>query len=222
MSDPVAQAAAQIAADAAPSSTEPSIIDEIKQGIHTLEEKVEHFIHPESAEVAQAGELSQTSALLSPADGQQSASASSASATSSPPSAGSSVTGTAGGEAGEPSLSPSSGGSGTGEGLVIETKQYADGSSATGVAPLPDLSPAEQDAADLPNAAASPAASQDAGNTASSAASALPSVATTAVSTSTGSAIRERLQAIKGHLAGFEESSVQKIVGELEAIERML
>lgn len=32
--------------------------------------------------------------------------------------------------------------------LVIETKQYADGSSATGVAPLPDLSPAEQDAAE--------------------------------------------------------------------------
>jgi hypothetical protein len=29
---------------------------------------------------------------------------------------------------------------------VIETKQYADGSTATGVAPLPDLSPAEQDA----------------------------------------------------------------------------
>ena len=28
--------------------------------------------------------------------------------------------------------------------LVIETKEYADGSSATGVAPLPDLSPDEQ------------------------------------------------------------------------------
>lgn len=29
---------------------------------------------------------------------------------------------------------------------VFETKTYADGSTATGVAPLPDLSPAEQDA----------------------------------------------------------------------------
>ena len=58
MSDPVAQAAAQIAADAAPSSTEPSIIDEIKQGIHTLEEKVEHFIHPDSA--AASGEAQAT------------------------------------------------------------------------------------------------------------------------------------------------------------------
>jgi hypothetical protein len=32
---------------------------------------------------------------------------------------------------------------------VIETKQYADGSTATGIAPLPDLSPAEQDATAL-------------------------------------------------------------------------
>jgi hypothetical protein len=31
---------------------------------------------------------------------------------------------------------------------VVETKHYSDGSSATGVAPLPDLSPGQQDAAD--------------------------------------------------------------------------
>lgn len=54
MTDPVAEAAAQLAA--APSSTEPSLIDEIKEGIHTLEEKVEHFIHPDAPAVAQAGE----------------------------------------------------------------------------------------------------------------------------------------------------------------------
>lgn len=29
---------------------------------------------------------------------------------------------------------------------IFETKEYTDGSSATGVAPLPDLSPAQQDA----------------------------------------------------------------------------
>jgi hypothetical protein len=53
MTDPVAEAAKQLA------QAEPSLIDEIKAGIYTLEEKVEHLIHPEqSAEVAQAGESS--------------------------------------------------------------------------------------------------------------------------------------------------------------------
>jgi hypothetical protein len=33
------------------------------------------------------------------------------------------------------------------EGVVVETKHYSDGSSATGVAPLPDQSPGQQDAA---------------------------------------------------------------------------
>ncbi|CAG4900668.1 hypothetical protein [Paraburkholderia saeva] len=58
MTDPVAEAAAQLAAT--PSSTEPSLIDEIKAGIHTLEEKAEHLIHPQSAEVAQVGESAQS------------------------------------------------------------------------------------------------------------------------------------------------------------------
>jgi hypothetical protein len=40
-------------------------------------------------------------------------------------------------------------------GLVTETKQYSDGSSATGVAPLPDQSPAQQDAAKAAPVAAS-------------------------------------------------------------------
>jgi hypothetical protein len=48
MSDPVAQAAAQIAADAAPSSTEPSMLDRAMETIHTLEAKVEHLIHPDA------------------------------------------------------------------------------------------------------------------------------------------------------------------------------
>ena len=43
--------------------------------------------------------------------------------------------------------------------LVIETKEYADGSSATGVAPLPDLSPDEQ--AGLPSSADLDAISAD-------------------------------------------------------------
>lgn len=59
MSDPVAQAAAQIASDAAPSSTEPSIIDEIKEGVHDLAEKVDHLIHPQAQEggATSTGEL---------------------------------------------------------------------------------------------------------------------------------------------------------------------
>jgi hypothetical protein len=48
MSDPGAQAAAQIAADAAPSSTEPSMLDRAMETIHTLEAKVEHLIHPDA------------------------------------------------------------------------------------------------------------------------------------------------------------------------------
>lgn len=46
MSDPVAEAAAQLAAQ----QSEPSLITEIKEGMHELAEKVEHLIHPESTE----------------------------------------------------------------------------------------------------------------------------------------------------------------------------
>lgn len=42
MTDPVAEAAAQIAA-----KESPSLIDEIKEGMHELAEKVEHILHPE-------------------------------------------------------------------------------------------------------------------------------------------------------------------------------
>lgn len=49
MTDPVAEAAAQLAAT-------PNLIDEIKEGIHTLEEKVEHFIHPDAPAATQAGD----------------------------------------------------------------------------------------------------------------------------------------------------------------------
>jgi hypothetical protein len=34
------------------------------------------------------------------------------------------------------------------DGSMIETKHYSDGTSATGAAPLPDLSPEQQNAAD--------------------------------------------------------------------------
>ncbi|MFK4444651.1 hypothetical protein ABH944_004845 [Caballeronia udeis] len=50
MSDPVAEAAAALAARQA----EPSLIDEIKDGMHDLAEKVEHLIHPE-ADAGNAG-----------------------------------------------------------------------------------------------------------------------------------------------------------------------
>lgn len=77
MSDPVAQAAAQIAADAAPSSTEPTgIIGEIVNEFHKLEEKVEHFIHPGSAEVA--GETAAAHVEAAPVDTSATTSASAA------------------------------------------------------------------------------------------------------------------------------------------------
>jgi hypothetical protein len=43
---------------------------------------------------------------------------------------------------------------------VIETKHYSDGSSATGPAPLPDQSPAQQDASELRGVKDEPAASE--------------------------------------------------------------
>lgn len=55
MSDPVAEAAAQLAAQ----QNEPSLITEIKEGMHDLAEKVEHLIHPEAGTAA-AGEQSGT------------------------------------------------------------------------------------------------------------------------------------------------------------------
>lgn len=48
MTDPIAEAAAKIAADAAPSSTEPSLLEKAINTIHDLEAKVEHLIHPET------------------------------------------------------------------------------------------------------------------------------------------------------------------------------
>jgi hypothetical protein len=43
---------------------------------------------------------------------------------------------------------------------VIETKEYSDGSSATGVAPLPDQSPAQQEAAEQAASAPEPDVTQ--------------------------------------------------------------
>lgn len=121
--------------NAAPSSTEPSIIEEIKEGMHTLEQKVEGLIHPDhSAEVAQPGEAVQTSIA-----------------------SGESSSVTSGGEAGN----------------VASVVTGATNSAAV-------------------------------------------------VSDSVASSIRARTQAIRGHLQGFEQSSVEKIVGELEAIERLI
>jgi hypothetical protein len=46
MSDPVAEAAAALSA--APSSTEPTLLERAMETIHTLEAKVEHLIHPDA------------------------------------------------------------------------------------------------------------------------------------------------------------------------------
>jgi hypothetical protein len=48
MTDPVAEAAAKIAADMTASSTEPSLLEKAMDTIHDLEAKVEHLIHPET------------------------------------------------------------------------------------------------------------------------------------------------------------------------------
>lgn len=50
--DPVAAAAAQIQS-AEPSSTEPGFVERLEAGMHALEEKVEHLIHPEASVVGE-------------------------------------------------------------------------------------------------------------------------------------------------------------------------
>lgn len=62
MSDPIAQAAAQI--DAAPSSTEPGVFGEIIGEFKAPGEKVEHLIHPEGGAAA-PGELATAGAVPS-------------------------------------------------------------------------------------------------------------------------------------------------------------
>jgi hypothetical protein len=82
MTDPVAEAAAQLAAQAA----EPTMLERAMDTIHDLEAKVEHLIHPDAP--------------------------------------------------------------------VIETKTYPDGTTATGVAPLPELSPTADAPGNAPAVAA--------------------------------------------------------------------
>jgi hypothetical protein len=65
MSDPIAQAAAQI--DAAPSSTEPSILTEIVGEFKALGEKVEHLIHPEPVQEGGAAAAGESSSASQPA-----------------------------------------------------------------------------------------------------------------------------------------------------------
>lgn len=117
MSDPVAEAAAALAQhDAAPSSTEPVVLQPGESATVTL-------TGPD------AGEVTKQDVAESP-----NAAATLPAGAATPASTGNVLL-----NAGPVVDAP-----------VIETKQYADGSSATGVAPLPDLSPAEQDAAELP------------------------------------------------------------------------
>jgi len=53
MKDPIAAAAANLH-DAAPCSTEPSVIQEIREDISELEAKLDHLIHPEAANEPQS------------------------------------------------------------------------------------------------------------------------------------------------------------------------
>ncbi|WP_433705812.1 hypothetical protein [Paraburkholderia sacchari] len=62
--DPIAAAAAQL--DAAPSSTEPSMLERAEETIHELEAKIEHLMHPEGRAPGES-ESAQAAAPLSPA-----------------------------------------------------------------------------------------------------------------------------------------------------------
>lgn len=85
MTDPVAEAAAKIAADAAPSSTEPTgIIGDIVNEFHKLEEKVEHLIHPETVPNVLPASTSGTPAGSMPSPAVQDAPATDAPAINSP------------------------------------------------------------------------------------------------------------------------------------------
>jgi hypothetical protein len=215
MTDPVAEAAAQIAAQAEPTG----LVSELAAGLHKLEETVEHFIHPEATHdaagatpmaagstdapvahvlVTEGAAPSSTEPLPNMAvDG---AAASSGSAATAPAV---SETGGEAPQAGE----PLTGSTGTSNQLEATNAQPTTGGAT----------PADGEAG---NAAASPAAEPSASATASSAPPASPASVMQAAS---DSGVLERahlaISRIRSHLWTFDTSAVQHLHNELDFLE---
>lgn len=235
MTDPVAEAAAKIAADAAPSSTEPSLLEKAINTIHDLEEKVEHLIHPETppnvatvALEATSGATVSATALASEGSEAPNALTVSTSGTQpeSKPSADTSTT----------TGSATSSGGEAGNVLAAATASSLPQSSTPAVQTLPETSmqtlTVSSANVETPNAA--PAAVEQLGSQTSAAPVSTPDgIPGIVVSSPTEpvklappatSAIRAGIANIKHHLSirGFEQSAVADIHAELEAIERWL
>lgn len=230
MTDPVAEAAAKIAADAAPSSTEPSLLEKAMDTIHDLEAKVEHLIHPETrpnvatvALEATSGATVSATALASEGSEVPNVLPASASVTL-PESASSADTLTTNGSA------TSSGGDAGNVEAVATASSLAE-SSTPSAPPLPEiLTPSS--ASEVPNAApavvAQPAMAPSAEPVSMPAG--IPGIVVSSpaepvkLTPAATSAIRGGIANIKNHLSirGFEQSAVADIHAELEAIEKWL
>ncbi|RKE36655.1 hypothetical protein B0G76_2857 [Paraburkholderia sp. BL23I1N1] len=210
MSDPVAEASAKIAADAAPSSSEPSIISEIVDEFKSLGEKVEHLIHP-GAESAAAE--SNAPAVAQP--GEPIAAAADA-ALSSKPVGASSVGST------ESSATVSEAGN-----VQAAITALSPAPSSTPSAPTsPETStPSAEGMAEVPNVAASPAESTSASDTSSSVSNALQDVGTSTVAvvdSAKREAARSALARLRSHLWTFESGAVASLHADLDKLESIL
>lgn len=221
MTDPVAEAAAKIAADAAPSSTEPTgIIGDIVNEFHKLEEKVEHLIHPEAVSVGIENKASLASAPI--AEGGALIMAETEAPTVEAP-----------GEA-LPSGTPADSGTSPGSSGPASTASEAGNVAAAAGAGEPVAGAVAAAGGDIPNAApaavvqpviaaSAPAASTPAGIPGIVASSVAEPVSVKPTSLASGN-IRSSIAAIKHHLSirGFEQSAVADIHAELDAIEKWL
>jgi hypothetical protein len=197
MTDPIANAAAQL--DAAPSSTEPSLLERAEEKIHALEEKIEHMIHPEAASEPQSGE-GETVAASAEAAPSVTSDTTTATAVESAPTQ-------AAGEQGN--AAPA---------VVNAAQQETSLQESAPVASSEEASASS--AGDLPNVAASPAAEQSASDTSSSA-----SLASTALGTVEASVSEDRKRALaavsklRSHLWTFSTDAVQHLHRELDFLE---
>jgi hypothetical protein len=199
--------------NAAPSSTEPSLLERAMDELHAVEQKIEHLIHPVAAEETQ------TNADIAPLEGESgNASAAVDNAATSTPSAASANSAT--------SPAPNAPEVSADASLALSPSDSSQSQSA----PFSPELGAVVDGGDAPNAApavaeqlATPPSALDAstpiGTSSIGASSLVEKLASGAASE-----IRTHIAAIKHHLAirGFELSAVAAIHTELDAIEKLL
>ena len=195
MTDPVAEAAAQLAAQAAPE--QPGIISEIVDEFKALGEKVEHLIHPDAPEVAQPGE---STTLSSNSSGSVSE------ASASPESIGNAANAIAE----SPMSTKNEEVTASGAGATTETAIAGE---------VPNVAPAAAEQPATPPSV--PPASTPAGIVGIVASSEAEPVT---LASAAAAGIRVHIAAIKSHLRihGFEQSVVADIHAQLDSIEKWL